>query len=67
MIKSDSWDVIVVGGGGAGLAAAASASEAGARTIVLEKAGRNPGLFRFSLSYCVPVCHFMDLIFSLLR
>jgi len=48
-MPSEPWDVIVVGGGGAGLAAAAASSEAGARTVVLEKAPSLGGSTRLAV------------------
>jgi len=48
-MPSERWDVIVVGGGGAGLAAAVASSEAGARTLVLEKAPSLGGSTRLAV------------------
>ena len=38
MASQDPWDVAVIGAGPAGLAAARAAAQAGARTVVLERA-----------------------------
>jgi fumarate reductase flavoprotein subunit len=48
-MPSERWDVIVVGGGGAGLAAAVASSQAGARTLVLEKAPSLGGSTRLAV------------------
>ncbi|WP_116951847.1 FAD-dependent oxidoreductase [Jiangella endophytica] len=38
-MRSDEWDVVVVGGGAAGIAAALAAGRTGARTLLVERSG----------------------------
>jgi fumarate reductase flavoprotein subunit len=48
-VNTDDFDVVVIGGGGSGLSAAIAATEAGARTLLLEKNGHLGGTTRLSI------------------